>query len=176
MCASNPVTIKKEQAALAVPDTWVDIHLDKSRTRHYKGTDIGRRMEEPSNLLTYKEDSVVDEEMTVGSYTDYQECGGGYDDGWLDTTLTFSLYSDGTQDPGCGYISTNFRGMESSGKLHYLGGNQFRWENDGYDSVSPEIYYVYAVKEGDAYQLELYNSDGEFEMTFTQYEQYIPWI
>ena len=37
---------KKEQAALSVPDTWVDIQLDKSRIRHYKGTDIGRRMEE----------------------------------------------------------------------------------------------------------------------------------
>lgn len=36
---------KKEQAALSAPDTWVDIHLDKSRIRHYKGTDIGRRME-----------------------------------------------------------------------------------------------------------------------------------
>ena len=41
---------KKEQAALSAPDTWVDIHLDKSRTRHYKGTDIGRRMEEPGHI------------------------------------------------------------------------------------------------------------------------------
>ena len=37
---------KKEQFALSAPDTWVDINLDKSRTRHYKGTDIGRQMEE----------------------------------------------------------------------------------------------------------------------------------
>ena len=37
---------KKEQAALSEPDEWVNIHLDKSRVRHYKGTDIGRRMEE----------------------------------------------------------------------------------------------------------------------------------
>ena len=41
---------KKEQAALSAPDTWVDIHLDKSRTRHYKGTDIGRRMEELGHI------------------------------------------------------------------------------------------------------------------------------
>ena len=37
---------KKEQTALSEPDEWVNIHLDKSRVRHYKGTDIGRRMEE----------------------------------------------------------------------------------------------------------------------------------
>lgn len=37
---------KKEQSALSALDTWVDIHLDKSRTRHYKGTDIGQRVEE----------------------------------------------------------------------------------------------------------------------------------
>jgi hypothetical protein len=41
---------KKEQAALSAPDTWVDIHLDKSRIRHYKGTDIGRRMEEIGHI------------------------------------------------------------------------------------------------------------------------------
>lgn len=41
---------KKEQAALSAPDTWVDIHLDKSRIRHYKGTDIGRRMEELGHI------------------------------------------------------------------------------------------------------------------------------
>ena len=41
---------KKEQAALPAPDTWVDIHLDKSRIRHYKGTDIGRRMEELGHI------------------------------------------------------------------------------------------------------------------------------
>ena len=41
---------KKEQAALSVPDTWVDIQLDKSRIRHYKGTDIGRRMEELGHI------------------------------------------------------------------------------------------------------------------------------
>lgn len=127
-----------------------------------------------ANLLTYKDDSGVNEEMPVGSYTDYQEWGGYYDDGWLDTELTFSLYSDGTQDPGCGYIATYFRGMEASGKLYYLGGNEFCWENNGYDSVSPEIYYIYAVKEGDTYQLELYNSDGEYEVTYIQYEQMIP--
>ena len=37
---------KKEQAALSEPDEWVNIHLDKSRVRHYKGTGIGRRMED----------------------------------------------------------------------------------------------------------------------------------
>lgn len=37
---------KKEQAAMAAPDAWVDICLDKSRIRHYQGTDIGRRMAE----------------------------------------------------------------------------------------------------------------------------------
>lgn len=136
--------------------------------------DMDETVEDESNPLTYNDDLVVNEEMPVGSYTDYQEWGGDYDDGWLDTMLTFSLYSDGTQDPGCGYITTYFRGMEASGKLYYLGGNEFCWENDGYDSAPPEIYYIYAVKEGDAYRLELYNSEGEFEVTFTQYEQYIP--
>ena len=37
---------KKEQAAMEAQDAWVDIYLDKSRIRHYQGTDIGRRMEE----------------------------------------------------------------------------------------------------------------------------------
>lgn len=37
---------KKEQNALSGSDEWVDILLDKSRMNHYKGTDIGRRMEE----------------------------------------------------------------------------------------------------------------------------------
>ncbi len=41
---------KKEQTSLSTPDTWVDIHLDKSGTRHYKGTDMGQRMEEPGKL------------------------------------------------------------------------------------------------------------------------------
>ena len=42
---------KKEQAALSEPDEWADIHLDKSRVRHYKGTDIGRRMEELGQII-----------------------------------------------------------------------------------------------------------------------------
>lgn len=37
---------KKEQAGLSEADAWVDIKLDKSRMNHYKGTDIGKRMEE----------------------------------------------------------------------------------------------------------------------------------
>lgn len=41
---------KKEQANLSEPDTWVDIHLDKSRIRHYKGTDIGQRMKELGHI------------------------------------------------------------------------------------------------------------------------------
>ena len=41
---------KKEQAALSGPDEWVNIHPDKSRVRHYKGTDTGRRMEEPGQI------------------------------------------------------------------------------------------------------------------------------
>lgn len=41
---------KKEQAALPAPDTWVDVHLGKTRVRHYKGTDIGRRMEELGHI------------------------------------------------------------------------------------------------------------------------------
>ena len=41
---------KKEQASLSFPDTWVDIRLDKSRINHYKGTDIGQRMEEPGHI------------------------------------------------------------------------------------------------------------------------------
>lgn len=41
---------KKEQSALSGPDTWVDIHLDKSRIRHYKGTAVGQRMEELGHI------------------------------------------------------------------------------------------------------------------------------
>lgn len=41
---------KKEQAALSVPDAWVDIQLDRSRINHYKGTDIGKRMEELGHI------------------------------------------------------------------------------------------------------------------------------
>lgn len=121
-----------------------------------------------------KDTPVDDREMEGESYTDYREWGGSYDGGWMDTTLMLSLYSDGMQDPGCGSITTSFRGMEASGKLYYLGGNEFRWENEGYDSASPETYYVHAVNDGGVCQLELYNSDGSYEVTFTQYEQMIP--
>ncbi len=41
---------KKEQAALSASDTWVDLCLDRSRIRHYQGTDIGRRMEESGSI------------------------------------------------------------------------------------------------------------------------------
>ena len=41
---------KKEQSSLSFPDTWVDIRLDKSRINHYKGTDIGQRMEELGHI------------------------------------------------------------------------------------------------------------------------------
>ncbi|OXE63020.1 transposase [Enterocloster clostridioformis] len=41
---------KKEQSALSGPDGWVDIFLDKSRINHYKGTDIGQRMEELGSI------------------------------------------------------------------------------------------------------------------------------
>lgn len=108
------------------------------------------------------------------NYTDYIEWGGSYDGGWMDTTLTFSLYSDGTQDPGCGYMTTYFRGMENSGKLYYLGGNEFQWESEGYSPNSGETYYVCAIYNNGEYQLELYNGDGAYEVTFTLYEQYIP--
>lgn len=35
---------KREQAAMRSGDEWVDIVLDKTRTRHYMGTEIGNRM------------------------------------------------------------------------------------------------------------------------------------
>lgn len=35
---------------MSVSDTWVDIHLDKSRIRHYEGTDIGLRMKGPGHI------------------------------------------------------------------------------------------------------------------------------
>ena len=77
----------------------------------------------------YEEDA-SEGSILEGNYTDYREWGGNYYDGWLDTTLTLSLYSDGTQAPECGYITTYFRGMENPGKLYYLGGNEFRWESE----------------------------------------------
>ena len=107
-------------------------------------------------------------------YTDYMYWGGLYDGGWMDTELWFGLYSDGSQEPECGYITTTFRGMEDTGKLYYMGANEFRWESEGYDSASPETYYICAVYDGSSYQLMLYNSDGEYEVTFTLSEQYIP--
>lgn len=35
---------KREQAAMSSSDEWVEIVLDKTRTRHYMGTEIGNRM------------------------------------------------------------------------------------------------------------------------------------
>ena len=49
-CKFDEMRLAEEQAALSAPDTWVDIHLDKSRTRHDKGTEIGRRMEELGHI------------------------------------------------------------------------------------------------------------------------------
>lgn len=123
-------------------------------------------------------DSGLVEEVPFGyegedSYTDYIEWGGVYEDGWMDTTLTFSLYSDGGQYPECGYMTTNFRGMENTGELYYLGDSQFRWDSEGYDSSIAETYYVYPIYNDGRYQLDLYNSNGEYEVTFTLYEQYI---
>lgn len=141
--------------------------------------DVNQLELELGNIIFRIQDSMFPEEIPFGyegeeNYTDYMEWGGDYDGGWMDTALTFSLYSDGSQNPECGYMTTYFRGMESNGKLYYLGGNQFRWESEGYDSVWPETYYVYAVYNNSEYRLDLYNSDGEYEVTFTLYEQYIP--
>lgn len=130
-------------------------------------------IDDVSPTVTTPEYGEVNEEMPEGSYTDYQEWGGYYDDGW-ETELSFSLYSDGTQNPECGSITTFFGGMENTGKLYYLGDNAFRWESEGYDSAGLETYYVYAVYEGGEYQLMLYNSDADYEGIFTLYEQYIP--
>lgn len=41
---------KKEQATLSGQDGWVEIFLDRSRINHYRGTDIGRRMEELESI------------------------------------------------------------------------------------------------------------------------------
>lgn len=41
---------KKEQNSLTGPDEWVDIFLDKHRMNHYKGTEIGERMEELGSI------------------------------------------------------------------------------------------------------------------------------
>ena len=141
--------------------------------------DVNQLELELGDIIFILQDNSLTEEIPFGyegeeSYTDYIEWGGVYADGWMDTSLTFSLYSDGSQDPECGYMTTNFRGMESTGELYYLGGNQFRWESGGYESIEPKIYYVYAVYNDQKYQLDLYNDDGEYEVTFTLYEQYIP--
>ena len=41
---------KKEQADLSVPDAWIDIKLDRTRISHYKGTNIGKQMEELGHI------------------------------------------------------------------------------------------------------------------------------
>ncbi|MGP1411223.1 MAG: PsbP-related protein [Peptoanaerobacter stomatis] len=103
-----------------------------------------------------------------GNYTDYLRWCGEYEGGWINTWLHFSLYSDGTQDPGCGNIIEHFRGMEFKGKVYYLGENKFLWEREQNDSI--EKYYIKAILVEGNYQLEIYNSDGEYEVTFNQSE------
>ncbi len=110
------------------------------------------------------------EETLGGDYTDYLLWCGEYDNGWMDTSLTFELYSDGTQDPECGYVTINFRGNEARGKLYYLGGNKFRLEPE---EISSTQYYIYTIENEAGYQLDFYNLDGGYEVTFTQYQQYI---
>lgn len=57
---------KKEQAGLSEADAWVDIQLDKSRIRHYKGTAIGKRMEELGQItLRMVKVSLPDERKEV---------------------------------------------------------------------------------------------------------------
>lgn len=141
--------------------------------------DVNHLELELGNAIFRIQDNGYAEEVPFGyegeeDYTDYIWWGGTYGDGWLDMTLTFSLYSDGTQDPECGYMTTNFRGMEHTGKLYYLGGNEFRWEDEGYESNGGATYYVRAVYNNEEYQLELYDSDGVYDVTFTLYEQYVP--
>lgn len=129
--------------------------------------------DEPDYAYDYNDNIGQDPAAELsGNYTDYQEWGGVYDGGWMDTSLTLSLYSDGTQDLECGNITTNFRGNETFGNLYYLGENAFLWEAEYAASV--ETYYIYAVYDSGTYQLELYDSDGTYDVTFTQYEQYMP--
>lgn len=58
---------KKEQTALSVQDAWVDIPLDKSRINHYKGTGIGKRMEElDEKEKTRKHKMAVNQTISIG--------------------------------------------------------------------------------------------------------------
>ncbi|WP_026657782.1 YARHG domain-containing protein [Butyrivibrio sp. AC2005] len=109
-----------------------------------------------------------------GDYLNYWDWCGSYEGGWMDTSLWFGLYSDGTQDPECGYIELNFRGNEFRGDLFYLGGNKFYC--DMVYASSTEKYYLYAGMAGGKCTLEIYNADESYECTYTMdvsYEEYV---
>lgn len=112
-----------------------------------------------------------------GNYTDYSAWCGEYDNNAPDyayaTILEFVLYSDGSQNPECGYITTSFRGIETKGNLYYLGGSEFMWEEEsGSGNI---VYFVDAVENDGTYQLDMYDSDGEHYMTYTMYRKAVPW-
>ena len=117
------------------------------------------------------------EAVTDGDYTDYLAWRGEYDNDAPDylyaTVLEFMLYSDGSQNPECGYITTRFRGIELKGNLYYAGGNEFMWEEE--TDTGTNVYFVYAVENNGEYQLDMYDSNGAYYMTYTMYQKAVPW-
>jgi hypothetical protein len=49
-CKFDEMRLAEEQATLSGADGWVEISLDRSRINHYRGTDIGPRMEELGSI------------------------------------------------------------------------------------------------------------------------------
>lgn len=118
-------------------------------------------------------DAAGQEEWQVaeGDYTNYLSWCGEYDGGWMDTTLSFQLYTDGTQNPECGFAYQNFRGNEWKGNLYYLGENEFQWDLNDFGGQEVYTYYIFCIEANGVYQLEI-RSLGEDPVIFTQYMQY----
>ena len=93
-------------------------------------------------------------------FLDYLDWNGFYFGGWMDTALTFELYPD-DRFLQCGYIAFDFRGNVDSGDLYYLGDNQFQCE------ISGSTYIILAVVNDALYQLEIYDADGNYDVTYT---------
>ena len=115
----------------------------------------------------HEEDGTSEDEINSSkdSYIDYLDWCGDYDGGWYDTTMHFVLYTDGTQDPECGYVEFNFRGNEFGGMLHYREKNKFYTEVD-YEGTK-EKYNLYTKQSGDEFLVDIYAEDGDYECTYT---------
>ncbi|MCR5419492.1 MAG: zinc ribbon domain-containing protein [Lachnospiraceae bacterium] len=139
---------------------------------HYRRGDIGFDIDELEASISRSDDNaeVYNNNDSIDDYTEYLDWCGDYDGGWLDTYLGFGLYTDGTQNPECGYIELFFRGNEFRGNLYYQGGNEFYSEIEYGSGI--EGNYLYLRYSDGKYLIDIYTVEGDYDCTYTMLMPY----